>query len=54
MERRVMMVLASAALAGSLLATNAQARGGRGGGGSVGHPAGFGGTHIGARVGGFG
>jgi hypothetical protein len=30
MRRRVMMVLASAALAGSLLATDAQARGGGG------------------------
>lgn len=52
MRRRVMMVLASAALAGSLLATDAQARGGggHGGGGGVGHMGGFGG----ARVGGFG
>jgi uncharacterized protein YodC (DUF2158 family) len=56
MRRRVMMVLASAALAGSLLATGAQARGGggRGGGGGVGHTGGFSGAHIGARVGGFG
>ena len=56
MRRRVMMVLASAALAGSLLATDAQARGGggHGGGGSVGHMGGFGRAHIGARVGGFG
>jgi uncharacterized protein YodC (DUF2158 family) len=46
-----MMVLASAALAGSLLATDAQARGG---GGGVGHMGGFGGAHIGARAGGFG
>ena len=48
MRRRVMMVLASAALAGSLLATDAQARGGGG------HMGGFGGAHIGAHVGGFG
>jgi uncharacterized protein YodC (DUF2158 family) len=55
MRRRVMMVLASAALAGSLLATDAQARGGgHGGGRGVGHMGGFGGAHIGARVGGFG
>jgi uncharacterized protein YodC (DUF2158 family) len=56
MRRRVMMVLASAALAGSLLATDAQARGagGRGGGGGVAHMGGFGGARIGARVGGFG
>jgi uncharacterized protein YodC (DUF2158 family) len=56
MRRRVMMVLASAALAGSLLATDAQARGGggHGGGGGVGHMGGFGGAHTGARVGGFG
>jgi uncharacterized protein YodC (DUF2158 family) len=55
MRRRVMMVLASAALAGSLLATDAQARGGGGHvGGGVAHMGGFGGAHIGARVGGFG
>jgi uncharacterized protein YodC (DUF2158 family) len=56
MRRRVMMVLASAALAGGLLATDAQARGGggHGGGRGVGHMGGFGGAHIGARVGGFG
>src|ERR1700730_19059414 len=56
MRRRVMMVLASAALAGSFLATDAQARGGggHGGGGGVGDMGGFGGAHIGARVGGFG
>jgi len=56
MRRRVMMVLASAALAGSLLAPDAQALGGggHGGGGGVGHMGGFGGAHIGARVGGFG
>jgi uncharacterized protein YodC (DUF2158 family) len=47
MRRRMMMVLASAALVGSLLATDAQARGG------AGH-IGFGGAHSGARVGGFG
>jgi hypothetical protein len=44
MRRRVMMVIASAALAGSLLATDAQARGGGG------HTGGFGGAHIGAQV----
>ena len=56
MRRRVMMVLASAALVGSLLATDAQARGGggHGGGGGGAHMGGFGGAHIGARVGGFG
>jgi uncharacterized protein YodC (DUF2158 family) len=56
MRPRVMMVLASTALAGSLLATDAQARGGggQGGGGGVGRMGGFGGAHIGARVGGFG
>ena len=56
MRRRVMMVLGSAALAGSLLATDAQARGGggHGGGGGAGHMSGFGGAHIGARLGGFG
>jgi uncharacterized protein YodC (DUF2158 family) len=56
MRRRVMMVLASAALAGSLLATDAQARGGggHGGGGGGAHMGGFGGAQIGARVGGFG
>jgi hypothetical protein len=53
MRRRVMMVLASAALAGSLLATDAQARGG-GGHGGFGHMGGFGGAHVGAHVGGFG
>src|SRR6266436_30508 len=46
MRGRVMMVLASAVLAGSLLATDAQARGGGGGGG--GHGGG------GGRIGGFG
>jgi uncharacterized protein YodC (DUF2158 family) len=55
MRGRVMVVLAGAALVGSLLATDAQARGGGGhGGGGVGHMGGFGGAHIGARVGGFG
>jgi uncharacterized protein YodC (DUF2158 family) len=54
MRRQLMMVLASAALAGSLLATDAQARGGHGGGGGAGHMGGFGGTHSGARMGGFG
>ena len=48
MRRRVVMVLASAALAGSLLATDAQARGGGA------HMGGFGGAHIIAHVGGFG
>jgi uncharacterized protein YodC (DUF2158 family) len=48
MRRQLMMVLASAALAGSLLATDAQARGGGG------HGGGFGGAHTAARVGGFG
>jgi uncharacterized protein YodC (DUF2158 family) len=52
MRRRVMMVLASAVLAGSLIASSAQARGGGGhrGGGGAGHVGGFGG----ARVGGIG
>jgi uncharacterized protein YodC (DUF2158 family) len=52
MRRRVIMVLASAALAGSLLANDAQARGGggHGGGGGVG----FRGAHIGVRVSDFG
>jgi uncharacterized protein YodC (DUF2158 family) len=56
MRRRVMMILASAALAGSLLATDAQARGsgGHGGGGGAGHMSGFGRAHSGTRVGGFG
>jgi uncharacterized protein YodC (DUF2158 family) len=56
MRRQLMMVLATAALAGSLLATDAQARGGggHGGGGGAGHMSGFGGAHSGARVGGFG
>lgn len=55
MRRRVMMVLASAALAGSVLAADAQAHGGGGrGGGGVGHRSGFGGAHIGARGGGLG
>jgi len=60
-----MMILASAVLAGSLLATGAQARGGGGGGGGHGgggfgggHMGGFGGAHIGGfgggRIGGFG
>jgi uncharacterized protein YodC (DUF2158 family) len=52
MRRRVMVVLAGAALVSGLLATDAQARGGGGhGGGGVGH---IGGAHIGARSGGFG
>jgi hypothetical protein len=46
-----MMILASAVLAGSLLATGAQARGGGGGGG--GHMGGgFGGGHMGGGFGG--
>jgi hypothetical protein len=60
-----MMILASAVLAGSLLATGAQARGGGGGGGGHmgggfggGHMGGFGGGRIGGlgdgRVGGLG
>jgi hypothetical protein len=55
MRGRVMMILASAVLAGSLLATDAQARGGGGGG----HGGGFGGGHMGGgfgggHIGGFG
>jgi uncharacterized protein YodC (DUF2158 family) len=50
MRRRVMIVLASAAIAGSLLATDAQAHGG---GGGVGHMGGFRGANIGSRVSGF-
>jgi uncharacterized protein YodC (DUF2158 family) len=48
MRRHVMMVLATAALAGSLLATDAQARGGGA------HMGRFGGAHIIAHGGGFG
>ena len=53
-----MMILASAVLAGSLLATDAQARGGggggggHGGGGGGGHMGGFGGGHMGGFGGG--
>src|ERR1700730_13018306 len=64
MRGRVMMILASAVLAGSLLATDAQARGGGGGGGhgggggGRGHMGGFGGGHMrgfgGGHIGGFG
>jgi hypothetical protein len=62
MRGRVMMILASAVLAGSLLATGAQARGGGGGGGhgggGGGHMGGFGGGHMGGfggeHMGGFG
>jgi uncharacterized protein YodC (DUF2158 family) len=52
MRRRVMMVLAGAAVVGSLLATDAQARGGggHGGGGGVG---GFGGARVGGIAGGY-
>src|ERR1700704_4787690 len=57
MRGRVMMILASAVLAGSLLATDAQARG-HGGGGGGGHMGGFGGGHMGGfgggHIGGFG
>ena len=53
-----MMILASAVLAGSLLATDAQARGGggggHGGGGGGGHMGGFGGGHMGGFGGGMG
>ena len=57
MRGRVMMILASAVLAGSLLATGAQARGGGGGGGhgggGGGHMGGgFGGGHMGGGFGG--
>jgi hypothetical protein len=51
MRGRVMMILAGAVLAGSLLATGAQARGGGGGGGG-GHGGGFGGGHMGGGFGG--
>src|SRR5438445_12138709 len=54
MRGRVMMILASAMLAGSLLATDAQARGGGGGGGGGGHGGGFGGGHVGGFGGGRG
>jgi hypothetical protein len=62
MKGRVMMILATTLLAGSFVATSAQARGGAGGGGhgggsGGGHIGGFGGAHIaglgGGRVGGF-
>ena len=46
------MLLASALLAGSLLVTGAQARGGGGGGGHMG--GGFGGGHVGSFGGGAG
>src|SRR5713226_4591812 len=49
--RRTMMVLATALLAGSLLATGAQAHGG-GGGGGAGSMGGFGGGHVGGLGGG--
>jgi len=59
MRRRVMAVLAGAALVGGLLATDAQARGGGGhGGAGVGHIGGFGRARLGGfggvRVGGIG
>src|ERR1700736_5013625 len=57
MRGRAMMILASALLAGSLIATGAQARGGGGGGGGHGgggggHMGGFGGGHMGGFGGG--
>src|ERR1700754_4617326 len=54
MRGRMMMILASAVLAGSLLATGAQARGGGGGGGHGGGfgGGGFGGGHMGGGFGG--
>jgi hypothetical protein len=61
MKARWTMVLATALLAGSLVATGAQARGGgggHGGGFGGGHMGGFGGGHMGGlsegHVGGFG
>jgi hypothetical protein len=59
MRGRMMTILATAVLAGSLLATGAQARGGGGGGGGGGHMGGgFGGGHMGGfgggHIGGFG
>jgi uncharacterized protein YodC (DUF2158 family) len=55
MRGRAMMVLATAALAGSLLAPGAQARGGgHGGRGGGGHMGGFGGAHTGTHAGHFG
>jgi hypothetical protein len=55
MKGRTILILASALLAGSLLATDAQARGGGGGGGGHGGGfggGGFGGGHIGGSFGG--
>ena len=53
MRGRAMMILASALLAGSLMATGAQARGGGGGGGGhMGGMGGFGGSHMGGFGGG--
>ena len=53
MRGRVMMILVSAVLTGSLLATGAEARGGGGGGGGGGHGGGgFGGGHMGGGFGG--
>lgn len=59
MKTRTMIILASAMLAGSLLASDAQARGGGGGhmGAGGGHMGGFGGGHmggLGGHMGGFG
>jgi hypothetical protein len=52
------MILATALLTGSLMATGAQARGGGGGGGGGGHMGGFGGGHVGGfggdHIGGLG
>jgi uncharacterized protein YodC (DUF2158 family) len=55
MRRRVMMVLATAALTCSIPVTDAQARlgEGHGGGGRAAHLSGFHGTHSGASLGGF-
>jgi hypothetical protein len=52
MRGRVMMIFASAVLAGSLIATGAQARGGGGGGGGGHGGGGFGGGHMGGFDGG--
>jgi hypothetical protein len=51
---RIMTVLMAAALAGGLLTTDAQARGGGGHGGGGGFGGGFAGGHGGGPVGGFG
>lgn len=56
MRRQLVMVLATAALASSLVATDAQARGGggHGGGGGARHTSGFSGARVGGFVGGIG